>query len=230
MLLSSFSLAASAQPPPRLLVAAASDLIALQGPLTSSFGHDLHFTFAASGSLARQISSGAPYDVFLSADEARVKELTLSGDLVPDSVVNYAQGRLALWSKDGRFRSLSDLESPGILHIAIANPATAPYGAAAKQALEKTGLWGKLSARIVYGESVRQALEYAESGNADVALTAWSLVVHRGGILVPANLHNPIRQSGGVVKSSRNAQAARAFLRFLMSPDGRRLLEANGFM
>ena len=187
----------------------------------------LRFTFGPSGSLARQIASGAPYDVFLSADEARVKELLESGDLLAGSVVSYAQGRVAIWSKGGKFRSLADLA--GASHLAIANPAIAPYGLAARQALERSGLWAKVSARIVYGESVRQALEYAESGNVDVALTAWSLVVHQGGVPVPANLHEPIRQQGGVVKSSKNPAAGRAFLRFLVSPEGRRLLSENGF-
>jgi len=179
--------------------------------------------------LARQIASGAPYDVFLSADEARVKALTAGGDLIPDSVVVYAQGRIALWSKSGSIRSLADLTAPGILHIAIANPAHAPYGVAARQALEKSGLWTTLGKKIVYGESVRQALEYAESGNADAAITAWSLVSQKGGILLPPNLHNPIRQAGGVVKTSKNPEAARAFLRFLVSADGRRILENHGF-
>ena len=187
----------------------------------------LRFTFGPSGSLARQISSGAPYDVFLSADQARVKDLIASGDLLPDSAVNYAQGRLALWSKDGKFHSLTDLVAA--THISIANPAIAPYGLAAKQALEKSGLWEKVAPKIVYGESVRQALEYAESGNADAALTAWSLVVQARGVLLPATLHDPIRQSGGVVKGTQNPAAARAFLRFLVSPEGQRLLERNGF-
>ena len=93
----------------------------------------------------------------------------------------------------------------------------------------KTGLWGKLSARIVYGESVRQALEYAESGNAEAAIVAWSLVIDRGGVLLPENWHSPIRQAGAVVKTSKNPEAARAFLRFLMSPAGRKTLESHGF-
>jgi molybdate transport system substrate-binding protein len=219
---------------PVLTVAAASDLIDIKGSLTEAFaakpGARLRFTFGASGALARQIASGAPYDVFLSADEGRIKELAAAGDLVSDSIEVYALGRIALWSKGGAAKSLSGLQAAKILHIAIANPGHAPYGAAARQALEKAGLWQKLERKIVYGESVRQALEYAESGNADAAITAWSLVVHRGGILLPSELHNPIRQAGAVVRSSRNQPAARAFLRFLLSPEGRRLLESGGFV
>ena len=179
--------------------------------------------------LTRQVASGAPYDLFLSADEARVKELATSGDLLRDSLVEYARGRLGVWSRGGRFGSLGELLAPAVLHIAIANPAHAPYGAAARQALEKSGLWPKLGGKIVYGETVRQALEYSESGNAEAAIVAWSLVSDRGGVLLPASLHSPIRQWAGIVKTSKNQEAARYFLRFLVSPEGRKLFESHGF-
>lgn len=224
---------AFAQPSPQLLIAAASDLSVIQGPLAQAFaaksGARVRFTFGASGGLARQIASGAPYDVFLSADESRVNSLARSGHLIADSVAVYAQGRIAMWSKSGSVSTLSAILEPRVRYVAIAHPGHAPYGAAARQALEKSGLWTSVRRKIVYGESVRHALEYAQSGNAEVAITAWSLVIHRGGILLPANLHSPIRQAGGVVKSSKNPEAARAFLRFLLSPEGRKLLEANGF-
>ena len=179
--------------------------------------------------LARQVAAGAPYDVFLSADQVRVRELVNSGHLAPDSVVEYARGRLGLWSRGGRFSSLGELIAPGVLHIAIANPTHAPYGVAAKYALEKSGLWPKLGSKVVYGETVRQALEYAESGNAEAAIVAWSLVSDRGGVLLPASLHNPIRQTAGIVRTSKNQEAARYFLRFLVSPEGRKLFESHGF-
>jgi len=233
VLLSSFFAVAFAQPPQELLIAAASDLIAVQGPLSEAWkalsDHRLQFTFGATGMLARQVASGAPYDVFLSADEVRVKDLVASGDLLRDSVVEYARGRLGLWSRGGRFGSLGELIAPAVRHIAIANPTHAPYGVAARYALEKSGLWPKLGGKIVYGETVRQALQYAESGNAEAAIVAWSLVSDRGGVLLPANLHNPIRQSAGILKNSKNQEAARYFLRFLVSPEGRKLFESHGF-
>jgi molybdate transport system substrate-binding protein len=236
-LLSSFFAIALAQPPKQppaeLLIAAASDLIAVQAPLSDAWAalsdHRLRFTSGASGMLAQQIASGAPYDLFLSADEVRVKELVASGDLIKDTVVEYARGRLGLWSRGRRIGALGDLLAPAVLHIAIANPVHAPYGAAARQALEKSGLWPQLAGKIVYAETVRQALEYGESGNAEAAIVAWSLVSDRGGVLLPANLHSPIRQTGAVVKTSKNQEAARYFLRFLTSPEGRRLLESHGF-
>src|SRR5439155_3297541 len=228
-----FAVVGFAQSPKELHIAAASDLIAIQRPLSDVWAAQsdfrLRFTFGASGMLARQIASGAPYDVFLSADEARVKELVASGDILRDSVARYAHGRLALWSRAGRTGALGDLLAPRVLHVAIANPAHAPYGAAAKQALESAGLWNQLSGKVVYGESVRQALEYAESGNAEAAIVAWSLVSEKGGILLPANLHSPIRQTGGIAKGCKNQKEARLLLHFLTSPEGRKLFESHGF-
>jgi molybdate transport system substrate-binding protein len=216
-----------------LLVAGASDLAAIQAPLADGFrkagGGRVRFTLGSSGMLARQIAQGAPYDVFLSADEGRVRELESAGRLDPGSVTTYALGRLAVWSKSGEYKTLGDLTRPGLRHVALANPSHAPYGAAAKQALERAGLWNQLSERVVYGESVRQAYEYAASGNADATITAWSLVFEKGGAMVPAALHDPIRQTGGVVKGSRNAQSAREFLRYLAGAEGQALLGRSGF-
>ncbi|MBI1787879.1 MAG: molybdate ABC transporter substrate-binding protein [Acidobacteria bacterium] len=224
----------AAQPAPKtLLVAAASDLAVVQQPLAEALrrnsGYLLQFTYGSSGMLASQIAQGAPYDVFLSADQARVETLARGGHLLADSVAVYAVGRLALWSRGGKVRSLEETAGPGIRHVAMANPAHAPYGVAAKEALERSGLWPKLAGRIVYGETVRQALELATSGNADVAVVAWSLVIDRQGILLPERLHQPIRQSGGVVRGSRQADGGRQLLRYLKSREGQSLLERYGF-
>jgi molybdate transport system substrate-binding protein len=213
-----------------LLVAGASDLAPLTTNLTQAFERTAHvkvtFTLASSGSLAKQIENGAPFDVFLSADERLVKQLASSGHLESDTTV-YALGRVALWSKDGRVKSLADLKHPGVLHIAIANPEHAPYGIAARKTLETQGLWRELQPKIVHGENVRQAFQFAESGNADAVITSWTLLIGRG-ILLPAEWHDPIRQSGGVVKSSSQTAVARQFLRFLSSAEGRKILEAGG--
>jgi molybdate transport system substrate-binding protein len=217
---------------PELLVAAAADLSAMQVPLTQAFeratGIRARFVLGASGMLSRQIEQGAPYDIFLSANEKFVEDLAASGRLERDSARIYAYGRLALWSKDGSVKRLADLRSPRIQHLALANPVHAPYGAAARQALESQGLWRELQARIVYGENVRQALQYAESGNAEAVITAWSLLFNRGGILLPESLHSPIRQSCGIVAASRHRAEARRFLDFLSGQQGRKILEANG--
>ncbi|HWQ56171.1 MAG TPA: molybdate ABC transporter substrate-binding protein [Bryobacteraceae bacterium] len=224
---------ARAQQPASVLVAAAADLARTQPSLSESFakatGRQVHFTFGGSGMLARQIEQGAPFDVFLSANQQFVENLTVAGRIQPGSARVYAQGRLALWSRSGKFRSLADLTNPKLLHLAIANPAHAPYGAAAQELLRRKGLWDGLAGKVVYGENVRQALQFAETGNADAVITAWSLVFDKGGILLPADSHTPIRQMGAVVQDTRNPQAAAAFLQFLAGPEGRKVLRRFGF-
>ena len=179
--------------------------------------------------LARQIEQGAPYDVFLSANERFVTDLAKSGRLAPDSVRVYAYGRLGLWSRDGAVTRLEQLRDRRVVHLAIANPASAPYGAAARQVLEGTGLWKAVESKVVYGENVRQALQFAESGNADAVITAWSLVFERGGVLLPDGGHSPIRQAGAVVAGRPDEAVARRFLDLLGSEEGRRILGAHGF-
>ena len=230
-----FALNAPAQTPRKnndLLVAAAADLTAIEKPVTELFrktnGRQAKFVLGASGLLARQIEQGAPYDVFLSANERFVEDLAKSGRLVPASVRVYAYGRLGLWSRDGAVTRLEQLRDRRIVHLAIANPASAPYGAAARQLLESSGLWSAIQSKVVYGENVRQALQFAESGNADAAITAWSLVFDRGGFLLPASGHAPIHQAGGVVAGRPDEAAAQRFLDLLASDEGRRVLAAHG--
>ena len=177
--------------------------------------------------LARQIENGAPFDLFLSADEYQVEPLVKKNKIDPDSRQIYAIGRVALWSKSGTFKDLKDL--PKAQHIAMANPLHAPYGRAAREALEKAGLWAQLQDRVVLAESVRQAYQFAESGNADVCLTAYSMVYDQGGILIRDDLHRPLRQIGAVVNKSKRRKEAAAFLDFLLSPAGRALLATHGF-
>jgi molybdate transport system substrate-binding protein len=213
-----------------LIVAGASDLAPLTLALEQGFERAAHtkvrFTLASSGSLAKQIENGAPFDVFLSADERNVKELVAGGHLDADTVF-YATGRLGLWSKDGRVRSLEDLKRASVIHLAIANPEHAPYGIAARKALETQGLWSEVQPKIVYGENVRQAMQFAESGNADAVITSWTLLIGRG-VLLPAEWHDPIRQTGGVVKGSGQAALARQFLKFLTGAEGRKILQSGG--
>jgi molybdate transport system substrate-binding protein len=216
-----------------ILVAAAADLEPLQNQLAVAFrqagGSAVKFTLGASGSLAQQIENGAPYDVYLSANESFVKRLADSGRLRADTVQVYAVGRIALWSKSGRVRTMEDLAQPAVRHVAIANPAHAPYGMAARDALKNKGLWDKIEPKLVYGENVQQAFQYAASGNADAVILAWSLVIDKGGVLLSAALHAPIRQSGGVVASSKNGGTARKFMDLLASPAGRAILRQFGF-
>src|SRR5215471_222567 len=214
-----------------LIVGAASDLGPLSGKLAAAaskpVGVPIRFTLASSGELAQQIANGAPFDVLLSASESYVSDAAKKGLIDPSTVLVYAYGRVAVWSKTGSVRSLDDLRKASVLHIAIPDPQHAPYGIAAREALEKSGLWKTIEPKIVYGENVRQALQFAESGNADAVITSWTLLRGRG-TLVPQELHAPIRQTGGVVKSSPQPDAARTFLKFLTSSEGKKILMDDG--
>jgi len=215
----------------QISVAAASDLAPLEAGIRSAFqrqsGNTVRFSLGSSGMLARQIRHGAPFDVFLSANEAFTKELVDAGALLPDTVAVYAIGRLGVWSKDPKLRDIQALTSPGVRHVAIANPKHAPYGVAAQEYLEKLGVLRAMQPKLVFAENVRQAFEFANSGNAEAAITSWTVVHNKGGVLLPQN-HAPVRQSAGVVKSSPRQSDARLFLRFLLSPEGRKILQAGG--
>lgn len=203
-----------------VLVAAASDLAPLVSELQSSQSVKLRFSIGSSGQLARQIENGAPFDIFLSADDGLING---SPNFRAETVRVYALGRVALWSKSGGFKRLEDLRRAK--RIAIANPAHAPYGRAAREILDKAGLWAALSSRIVFAESVRQAMQYAETGNVDAVLTSWSLVHDRGGVLLDGA---ELRQAAAVTKSAKNAEAAQKFLDFLQSEAGRTILARHG--
>jgi molybdate transport system substrate-binding protein len=215
-----------------LLVGAASDLAPLETPLRQGFtaatGQSIKFSFGSSGTLAEQVRNGAPFDVYLSANEEFVKNLAAEGKIEAASVRVYALGILALWSATGPVKTIRFVAESGVRYLAIANPKHAPYGVAAEQALAKAGLLEAVRAKIVYAENVRQAYEFARSGNADVCLTAMALVASQGGMAVPRDLYEPIRQAGGIVTGAKNRALAGKFLDFLVSPDGQRRLQDGG--
>ena len=208
-----------------LIVAAASDLAPLVAKLQNAYQEKIRFTLASSGSLKQQIENGAPFDVFLSANEQYVKDLAAAG--LVTGVTVYAIGQIGLWSPNGSVATLADLKKSSVTHLAIPNPEHAPYGVAARQALESQGLWKDVEPKIVYGENVRQALQFAESGNVDAVITSWTLLIGKGKLL-SAEWHSPIRQAGAVVKSSSQQDAATRFLKFLTGPQAQKILNAGG--
>ncbi len=213
-----------------LTVAAASDLIPVQPDLQKAQPNlQIRFVNAASSVLSQQIDNGAPYDVFLSANAQFVDRLASNGKLRPDSVRTYATGRVAILWKDRKSHPVSDLTQNWVRFVALANPRLAPYGAAAQQALQHAGLWPTIKSKIVYGENVRQALQLFDSGNADVVLTALSLVEDRKPDLIPADWHAPIVQKAGVISESKNQADADSFLQFLTSPAGQAVFAKFGF-
>ena len=213
-----------------LTVAAASDLIPVQPDLQKAQPNlQIRFVNAASSVLSQQIDNGAPYDVFLSANAQFVDRLASNGKLRPDSVRTYATGRVAILWKDRKSHPVSDLTQNWVRFVALANPRLAPYGAAAQQALQHAGLWPTIKSKIVYGENVRQALQLFDSGNADVVLTALSLVEDRKPDLIPADWHAPMVQKAGVISESKNQADADSFLQFLTSPAGQAVFAKFGF-
>jgi molybdate transport system substrate-binding protein len=226
------SLPASAQT--SLTIAAAADLADLETPLATAFRSaypqiSATWVTEASGVLSQQIQNGAPYDVFLSANESFVAKLASSGKVVPSSVAVYATGRLGVLWKDGKSHPISDLTQNWVRYLALPNPKLAPYGAAAVQALQHAGLWSKLQNRIVYAENVRQTLQIFESGNADAVITSASLLQGRHPDFIPDSWHQPIRQEAAVVASCAHQQAAHEFLDFLKSASGQAVFARFGF-
>jgi molybdate transport system substrate-binding protein len=190
--------------------------------------------FLASGQLAAQIKQGAPVDVFLAANEAFVRDLAGGGFILPESVHSYARGSLvlAVYRELGdQVGTLTDLTKPEVRKIALANPATAPYGKAGKQALERAGLWTQLEPKIVLAESVRQALLYAQKGDAEAALVgrAIATVPEIRSIEVDPGLYDPIVQALGIVTTTRRPADAKAFVQFVLSEEAQAILKEFGF-
>jgi molybdate transport system substrate-binding protein len=220
-----------------LRVAAASDLsVALPGlaeRFRSVHGIEIVPILGSSGQLAHQIEEGAPFDVFLSANKAFVDRLAASGAMKPDSVTPYAQGHLVLVvnrQSDVSVSDLSDLTKSEVGHIAIANPKVAPYGFAAKQALEKSGL-AAVQPKLVLGESVQQALQFVQTGNAQVGLVARTIanVPEVRQIELDRTLYDPIVQYLGIVARTGNPEGAKKLVDFVLSDEGQQLLVSFGF-
>ncbi len=173
--------------PGPLTVSAAADLTYAFQEIGKAFeaetGHTVVFNFGSTGQLAQQIEQGAPVDVFAAANVSFIDELEQQGLILTDTKQLYARGRLALWLRADsplEISHIEDLTQPGVRRIAIANPDHAPYGMAAREALQAAGVWEAVQPRLVLGENVRQTLQYAETGNVDVAIVALSLCVPAG--------------------------------------------------
>jgi molybdate transport system substrate-binding protein len=195
------------------------------------------FTFGASGLLAKQLDQGAPFDVFGSASAGYVDEVVRSGACDGTTSVPFAFGRIVVWVRDALTRdapkSLADLVDPRFRIISIANPEHAPYGRAAREALQHAGVWEAVKARLVFGENVQQALEFGRTGNADVAIVALSLAMASTGgsyVTVDANLHSPLEQVLVVCKHGRSFSQGKRFVDFVTGRGGRSILKKHGFL
>jgi molybdate transport system substrate-binding protein len=218
-------------------VAAAADLALAFEEVGKAFraetGIEPVFTFGSTGLLAKQVEEGAPFDLFAAANIDYVDKVVAKGACDGATKALYARGRIVVWSPTGVPARLEDLADPKYKAIAIANPDHAPYGRAARQALEKVGIWSQVEGRIVRGENVQQAMQYARSRNADVAIVALSLAtVETGGASLPIDmsLHDPLDQAMVVCGHGPGAEAAKKFAAFVDSPKGREIMNRYGFL
>jgi molybdate transport system substrate-binding protein len=220
---------------PALTVAAAANLTSVFDQIGQAFtqttGIRIVYSYASTAQLMQQIENAAPFDVFAAADTGHIDDLVRDGKIVPESRRIYARGRLALWAPNGNPGRLEDLTIPTIRFVAIASPEAAPYGAAAVETLKNLGIWDKVQPKIVYANNINMAKQYAASGNADAAFTAYSLVLNEKGsiLLVDEKLHRPIDQTVGVVSASKRKAEAQRFVSFLTGTEGRSLLQRFGY-
>lgn len=196
-------------------------------------GHEAVFSFASTGQLYTQITQGAPFEVFLAADQARPGKAVAEGHAVADSRFTYATGRLVLYSRNAsRVSGAATLREPRFERLAIANPVTAPYGAAAVEVMRALEVYERLEKRLVRGNNIAQAFQFVETGNAEVGFVALSQIIgNESGSrwVVPASLHAPIAQDAVLLKRGAGSQAARAFIEFLQGAEARAVTKRFGY-
>ena len=224
-------------------VAAAADLKFAMDELAKDFesktGTKVDVTMGSSGNFFAQIQSGAPFDLFFSADMDYPKRLEASGLAEPGTLFEYALGQMVIWTPANSPIDVAKDEWNALLNahvqkIAIANPSLAPYGRAAVAALRKAGIYEQVKTKLVYGENISQAAQFVQSGNAQAGIIAHSLALSPGmkdgkAWEIPAGTHPPIEQGAVVLKSAKNKTAGVEFLKFVKSTAGQAILEKYGF-
>jgi len=238
-----FSLMTPAAKAGQITVATASNFLntlkALQQPFAKHTGHQLSIVVGSSGALATQIINGAPFDVFLSGDQTRARQLIDKGVGDETSLMTYAHGKLTLWSNDKTLIANGDgpaiLKSGTFHHLAIANPKLAPYGLAAVGTLQSLGLYSGLGNKIILGENIAQTFAMLATGAAPIGFAARSQLARapwksKGSFWhVPDNMHQPIKQDAVIVKHSANQNTARQFLEFLKSAPATTIIRSFGY-
>lgn len=220
-------------------IAAAADLAKAFEELGKEFkaktGITPDFRFGSSGLLAKQIEQGAPFFLYAAANKQFSEQVIKAGRCDGRTARLYARGRIVVWTPSGVAApvKLADLADPRFKRIAIADPTHAPYGVAARQALEKANVWSEVENRMVLGENVQAAMLYAQRKEVDAAVVALSLaVVTDGGAFLPIDqsLHDPLDQQLVVCGNGEEADAARAFADFISSREGREVMTRYGFL
>ncbi|MDA8157330.1 MAG: molybdate ABC transporter substrate-binding protein [Actinomycetota bacterium] len=224
-----------------ITVSAAASLKDVLNALGSTFEHEnpgtkIRFNMGSSGELMVQIAAGAPADIFIAASPREVAQLQKKGLIEPGSVFQLAGNSVVLISpaNSSKVHSFNDLLRPDVIRIAIGNPKTVPAGRYALEVLHKLGLYDRLKYKYIYSEDVRQALNYASTGEVDAAIVYGTDAAIAGqsvriAAVAPASSHKPVVYPAAVVKGSRNLKLARAFMAFLRSPRAAVILKRYGF-
>lgn len=231
--------AAPGSAPPILTIFAASDLAFAFRDLIPRFepaaGVKVTLVLGSTGNLAKQIEHGAPADVFFAANQTFVDDLVAKGAVIAETRTLYAQGRIVLATArtaGSKLTALTQLRNPRIRRVAIANPAHAPYGRAAEEALRSAGLWDAVRPKLVYGENIRQALQFMESGAAEAGILALSIADAHAIEWVPIDpaRHGRLDQAVAVVRRSPRPELGVAFIQFVNGPEGRVIMTRYGFL
>ncbi|TVT91291.1 molybdate ABC transporter substrate-binding protein [Pseudomonas sp. RGB] len=200
-------------------------------------GHKLIAAYGATGQFYTQIKNGAPFEVFLSADDTTPKKLDDEGATVKGSRFTYAVGTLALWSaKPGYVDAKGDvLKKNQYQHLSIADPKTAPYGLAATRVLAKEGLSEQVADKLVTGQNITQAFQFVSTGNAELGFVALSQIYKDGKVtrgsawIVPASLHDPIKQDAVILTKGKDSAAAKALVDYLKGPKAAAVIKSYGY-
>jgi molybdate transport system substrate-binding protein len=224
-----------------VVVAAAADLKFAMDSLVATFSKNnpditIKVVYGSSGNFFQQIGNGAPFDLFFSADIDYTRQLTAKHLTLSDTHL-YGTGQLVLWSKtiDPAVDKMNTLLSNAITKIAIANPAHAPYGRRAEEALRHYQLYDQVKDKLVLGENIAQTAQYAQSGAADIGIIALSLALspamQSGGKywLIPADSHQPLEQGFVLLPHAKDNKGAYQFMNFITTPEARAVLKSFGF-
>ncbi|MFV3386232.1 molybdate ABC transporter substrate-binding protein [Pseudomonas sp. NY15364] len=210
---------------------------ALAPAFEQATGHKLVASFGATGQFYAQIKHGAPFDVFLSADDSTPAKLESEDDTLPGLRFTYAIGSLVLWSADASYLDGTDaaLKAGQFKHLSIANPKAAPYGLAATQVLDKLGLSDTVKSKLVEGHNITQAHQFVSTGNAELGFVALSQVYKDGKVtsgsawIVPDDMYDPIKQDAVILKQGANNPAATALVEYLKGPEAAKVIKSFGY-
>ena len=200
-------------------------------------GNKVVASFGATGQFYAQIKNGAPFEVFLAADDSTPAKLEAEKATVPGSRFTYATGKLALWSaKENYVDDKGEvLKKNQYAHLSIANPKTAPYGLAATQVLAKLNLTQTVAPKLVEGQNISQAYQFIASGNAELGFVALSQIYNDGKIsggsawIVPGELHEPIKQDAVILEKGKDNPVAKQFIDYLKGPKAAAVIKAYGY-